>query len=181
MSRFPIALTAILLALATAAAPAGAEPLKLRPGEEATVLVDDGGRVSVAAQRPAAPLSEFDRAAVRQLTGGTQDYAVGPNAALLRSDDGSLPTPEPVARGAIRIAFVRLPDGKSLLIIENGYGRAMSYRATITRDEKAQPTDVCQVIPEKRGYEHWPYPIGRIELTDIRLEPWYPTSRIRCE
>jgi hypothetical protein len=77
------------------------------------------------------------------------------------------------------------PGGKEeesrLLLIENGYDRGLRYRATIYRRGRSEPTDVCVVIPERRGYEHWPYPIDRIELSGLTLFPLREGDPLTCE
>jgi hypothetical protein len=42
------------------------------------------------------------------------------------------------------------------------------YRARIGRGDRSIVTDVCQLVPEKRNIEHWPYPIDWIEISDVR-------------
>jgi hypothetical protein len=39
---------------------------------------------------------------------------------------------------------------------------------------------VCIVLPGKRGYEHWPYPIEKIELSEFTVEPWKEGDPVTC-
>jgi hypothetical protein len=165
-----------------ASAPAAAQaPVALAAGEEATIAFDDGGRTLVTARGRAAPLSAFDQAALRNLTTGPAEDALGPNSRALTERE-LLQSPPPIPAAAVRIVFVPVAGGKStLLILENGHERAVAYRARIVRPGRAaEATDVCTVMPERRSYEHWPYPIERIELTQIRLEAW-DGGPPRCE
>jgi hypothetical protein len=184
MRHFPIAIAALLGLAAPAAAADPPAIISLRPGEQAIVLIDDGGRVRVERTGPAR-LSDYDRAAVRELLLNHPD-AVGPNPAIHTEGDGHLPDPPPVEPGSIRISFQAVAaDGKEqesrLLLLENGYGRGLVYRATITHDGRSEPTDVCVVPPGIRGYEHWPYAIGRIDLRELRLVPLREGDPLTCE
>ena len=81
-----------------------------------------------------------------------------------------------------RPPFVALDGGKeSVLLIENGFPRSFMYRARIGRGEQWQPTDVCQILPEKRGYEHWPYEIDWIEIIEWHPVDYEPGQPLRCE
>ena len=42
----------------------------------------------------------------------------------------------------------------------------------MTRDGKTTLTDVCLVIPRRHGFEHWPHPIERLEIYDVRFVAW---------
>jgi hypothetical protein len=177
---------AAALALIAAAAPASAQQpraadaVSLAAGEEATIAFDDGERTSVTAHGRAAPLSTYDRAALQNLTTGNIEDAVGPNSRPL-SERELLQSPPPITAGLVRIVFVPVSGGKeTFLILENGHTRALAYRARIFRRGQGRPTDVCVVLPGIRGYEHWPYPIERIELTGFRLEAWNGGAP-RCE
>lgn len=179
MRTFLIA-SAILLA----PAPAGAAgKVSLQPGEQATVLIDDGGLVSA---RPGgrATLSPFDKAAIVDLVVNHPD-AYGPKSHRF-TDDQPMPPAPTIEPGAIRISFHTMPSVEKggearVLVIENGYDRGLRYRATISRDGRSQPTDVCRVMPERRSYEHWPYAIDRIELTALTLVPLGPNDPVICE
>jgi hypothetical protein len=136
-----------------------------------TLLIDDGGRV-VVERRGKAKLSEFDRASTDKLLRSGSDYPVGPDAAPLMAGEPGVPEPEPVAPEAVHVKFAEYPAGHRMLFIENGYDRAFAYRARIRAGDKSAATDVCTVMPLKRGQEHWPYRIDTIELSDLKLIPW---------
>jgi hypothetical protein len=185
MMRHLLIAVAGLMGLAAPAHAADAPgKVSLRPGEQTIVLIDDGGRVTVAKGGPAR-MSEYDRAAVFELLRNHPD-AVGSIAAIHTEDDGHLPPPPPVERGAVRISFLAVAaTGKEsesrLLLVENGYDRGLRYRAIISRSARNEPTDVCVVIPERRGYEHWPYPIDRIELSGLTLFSLREGDPLTCE
>jgi hypothetical protein len=156
------------------------QTVSLAAGQEATVQLQRRSVVTIR-QGEAGPLSEFYRSAITQLTGGTYENAVGPNSAPITSRDISA-EPTPIAPDALRFIFVRVPgQGHSVLFVENGYGRAMAYRARIYANGRSAPTDVCVVLPRLRGVEHWPYRIDRIELSQLRLERWREGQPPRCE
>jgi len=68
-----------------------------------------------------------------------------------------------------------------LLVIENGQGRALRYRAGMTVNGQERHTDVCVVLPRLPSYEHWPHPIERLELSDFRFVPWVAGTPPTCE
>jgi hypothetical protein len=182
MRNLLIAALAVFAAATSASArqPRAAETVSLAAGEEATIAFDDAERTLVAARGRAAPLSAFDQAALRNLTTGPSDDAIGPNSRALTGRE-LLESPPPIASGVVRIVFVPVSGGKeAFLILENGHTRAVAYRARIFGGGRAAPTDVCVVLPERRAYEHWPYPIERIELSEFRLEAW-DGGAPRCE
>jgi hypothetical protein len=169
------------LLAAPAAAEQRGESISLVPGETVTVMIDDGERPNVTARGPAPPLNEYQRELVRAYRSGAYDYAVGPVSAPVRNSDTQA-APPPIARGGIRITFVALDGGQlSWLTIENGYGRALSYNAVMHGDRRSAHTDVCQVRPGLRGFEWWPHPIARLELSQLRLVPWVEGQPPLCE
>ena len=169
----------LVLAAAAASMPAiAAEPVVLSTGEAVEMSIRRDGEI-VVRERGRARLSAFDEASLRHLLRNHPD-ATGPNAVPLGKDDG-LPEPERVKSGRVRIKFVEFPPGDSALVLENGYARALVYRARIRSGDQSAPTDVCLVMPGKRGFEHWPYRIDSIELSRLRLEKWKPRDGIRCE
>jgi hypothetical protein len=181
MSLFSRFLFLGALLAAPAAAQQGSAPISLVPGETVTVMVDDGERANVTARGPAPPLNAFQRELVRAYHDGAYDQAIGPVSVPVRGSD-TVAQPPPVARGEIRITFLALDGGRvSWLTIENGYGRALSYRAVMHRDARSARTDVCQVRPGLRGFEWWPHPIARLELSQLRLVPWVEGRPPLCE
>ena len=182
MTKPGIAMLAALLVALPVCAAEPADGVALSPGEKVELRLAAGGDPGSIVRGEAGTLSEFDRAAVAALTGGAYGYPVGPNVAVIKSSELDIPAPAPVATGIARIVFVQLKGGsESLLLIENGYGSGLAYRARIQRGGKAEPTDVCQAMPLKRAYEHWPYPIETIILSNFRLVPWKEGQRPTCE
>jgi hypothetical protein len=94
----------------------------------------------------------------------------------------------PVAPGTASFTLRLVPppasksaEGDMLLTIENGYPGALRYRAVMHKADRAMPTDVCVVIPLKRGYEHWPFRFDRITLSELRVIPWHDGDNVTCE
>jgi hypothetical protein len=169
---------AILLVLPGVPVPAQrAAPVTLIPGEALTVRIGDRGTVTASEREPSA-MTEFEAAAIHALLAGAGCDA-GPN--LKGFTSRHLPGATPVAKGRVRLKFVRLPARGSVLFLENGYRKALAYRAHIRAGDSATATDVCVVLPRLRAHEHWPFPIDSIELTDFRLEAWREGDPIRCE
>lgn len=159
-----------------AAAPAAAQTLALAPGEG--VSITSPGPAPVAT-RMKASLTPFEAAVVRQFEANLFPDAMGANSATVSGD--GLPEPEPIVPDRFVAKFMAIGGGKAaLLVLENGYDQAIAYRARITVKGKAVPTDVCIVLPGKRGFENWPYAIEKIELSVIALEK-YDGGRPRCE
>jgi hypothetical protein len=72
----------------------------------------------------------------------------------------------------IRVKFQSIAGRHSLLVIENGYDRAIVYRAWMTWARQTRPTDVCLVTPNQHGFEHGPFPIDRLEISEVRFVDW---------
>jgi hypothetical protein len=177
-----LVLTGAML-IAALPAPAAAQAvgtIGLARGETVNFQIDDGG-AAVLARGRADALSAYDQATLDLVRNADPKLATGANAIAIT--DGQLgPSAPPIAPGAIRISFVAVRDGaESLLILENGYDRGLAYRARITIRGRSQPTDVCVVIPGRRGHEFWPEPIERIELSGFRLQPWDESQPVHCE
>ena len=66
-------------------------------------------------------------------------------------------------------------------MFETGNAGAWRSRASVTRGRRTERTDVCTVLPGLRGYEHWPYSIDRIDLSDFALVPYRAGSAPVCE
>jgi hypothetical protein len=169
-----------LIGLTGSAVAQDAGSVALRVGEQVVVTFDDGGRISLASGG-AATISDEEQAGILRLV-MENPGATGPNAAAASGEDLAV---SPVMAGSIRMSFITLasagePDSR-LLVLENGYDRALRYRATISRGRRSQPTDVCTVIPMLRGYEHWPFEIDRIELTGLTLIPFAQGAQPVCE
>lgn len=132
-------------------------------------LVEEGGKAD--------PLAPHDIAFLKRLKNEHSD-AVGSKGAIVHTELA----PPPLRPSSVRFSFVALENGKeTVLLIENGFPRSFVYRARIGRGPTGQSTDVCQVLPEKRGYEHWPYPIDWIEIIDWQPVDYEPGAPLRCE
>lgn len=142
---------------------------------------DDGTGVASLNGRKLDPPTPWLHTVARQLTGGQYDWATGEKTIGVSDDDMGIPA-DPVVPGVIHIAFRQIGDSDHrLLVVANGYDRALAFRAFIRVDGKDQYTDVCTVIPGIHGIEHWPYASDRILLTDLHLEEWTKGTPPRCE
>lgn len=166
------------LAAAFAAAPAAAQEIRLNPEEAATLRFDANAPAPAIVERGRAEWTPFDLAVARQLSGMTPP--AGPAPAMALHDDGRLPEPPPLQPDMLRLRFLSIAGRHSLLILENGYGRALVYRARIARHGATRATDVCLVMPRQRGFEHWPEPIERIELSDFAFVDWHAGQPVPC-
>lgn len=172
---------AFVLALAlvpVAAAAQDAPQVRLHPGEQVSVKIAGDGQVAVVGGG-AAQMTPFDMQALLTILRNYQ-AGMGRDPALLYGQ-----TPKTLAPDVVRISFVSAPgpDGKEgrLLVLENGYGRALEYKAAIVRGTLAQVTDVCPVLPKVPGYEHWPYPIAEIDLSAMSLIQWAQGQKPTCQ
>ncbi|MEA3031032.1 MAG: hypothetical protein QOG13_2357 [Sphingomonadales bacterium] len=171
---------AAILSLLLAVAPAAAQDipaLSLAPGEAVAVQFDDGGRTGPPVRSQAA-WTRFDLLAARQLAGMIPPDAPVPEATPVGDLDGTRPPPIPP--NEVRVRFMSIAGQHTLLVVENGQGRALSYRARMTVGGRTRSTDVCIVLPHLPSYEHWPHPIERLELTDFRFIPWVPGRAPAC-
>lgn len=160
-----------------AAVPAAAQ-VTLEANQETMLQLTSGTGGIKAVPRPAT-LTSYDRDFVEQTRG---NVPTGDNVYLGKPAPGiTLPAIEPNAI-IMRFVVVDGPEGKkeSVLVIENGYGQGITYRARISVGEKSGATDVCLVMPGKRGYELWPYAIDKIELAAFELVPWQNGDPIPC-
>jgi hypothetical protein len=156
------------------------DTISLSRGQSVTLHFDEGGGAVLVERGPAPAFTPFEQRVVRDLSGGVYDHAVGGVSAPMTVGDG--PAPAPVTPYAVRIKFVATPGGEhTMLMIENGYDGAFTYRAIMTRRGESETTDVCQVQPMLRGFEHWPYRIDNIELRAMHLAPWREGDRVVCE
>jgi len=172
---------AAIACLLLAAAPVAAQDIpavSLAPGEAVTVRFDDGGRVGDPERHPAG-WSRFDLVAARQLAGMTPPDAPVPEGVPLGDVDGM--TPDPIPPNEVRVRFLSIAGRHALLVVENGQGRALAYRARMMVRGQARPTDVCIVLPHLPSYEHWPHAIERLDLTDFRFIPWAPGRVPTCQ
>lgn len=164
--------TFVLFGLVFSVAPLFAQAIEsvtLEPGMSATIMRSPQGDGTVLlVESGPAERSRFADAAAGQLADGTYPDAVGPNAAIVDTRDSGLPDPAPVPTGRVRFTFTTALDGdQRVLLVENGFSQEFYYRATITRNGQSMTTDVCSILPELRGVEHWPFVIDSIELSDF--------------
>ena len=172
---------AFLLGALLSAPPAAAQEipaLSLAPGDSVVLHFDDGGRVGPP-ERGTATWSRFDLHAARQLAGITPPDAPVPNAMPIQGTDEA--RPEPIPPGVVRVRVMSIAGRHTLLVVENGQAGALAYRARMTAHGRTQPTDVCVVLPHLPSYEHWAFPIERLELSDFRFIPWAPGRAPTCE
>jgi len=164
----------------TVAAPSAQSvaPISLVPGEAVTLRFDDGDVAVGAPERGTAAWSRFDVVAARQLTGTTPPDAPVPVGTPMHSDEAS---PDPIPSGEVHIRFLSIAGRHSMLVVENGQGRALRYRARMTVGGRTHATDVCVVLPHLPSYEHWPDPVQRLELSDFRFIPWTQGQAPTCE
>jgi hypothetical protein len=174
-----LGLLALLLPVAapgTAQEPSG---LPIEPGQAIELRLGSSGdgdiRITAIAQAEWAP---YDLAAARHLAGQPIPDAPQPHAEPLPR--GPI-APEPVEAGVVNLRFFSIAGRAAFLAIENGYDGALTYRAQMTREGQSRHTDVCLVVPLRRGYEYWPHPIDRLILSDFRLVPWREGQRVTCE
>jgi hypothetical protein len=174
-------LRVVAAAIAVVAFPAAANEIptvRLAPGEAVTVRFDDGGRIGEPV-RARAEWSRFDVYAARELTGMTPpESPVSEGLPMTAPDDVK---PNPIPADEVRMRLMSIDDRHTLLVVENGQGRGLRYRARMTVDGKTKPTDVCIVLPRLPSYEHWPHRIERLELFDFEFVPWRPGRTPTCE
>lgn len=181
----PRAILPILFAapFSISAQPQPAGIVTLLPGQSVTIHIaaDAGGAVTLEGRGTVA-LSEFDMAAIRRFNDPKYNaMASGPTGIAVNAREQGLPDASPVAPGVVRIMFAHVAnETQTVLILENGYDRGLVYRARIEESGSMQATDVCLVIPMRRGYENWPYASRRIVLSDFRLERWNPSEPVQC-
>lgn len=177
--RVRLALVPVFLAMPIAVHAQSAGVVTVPVGTSVTLRADDALSFRVASTGTAT-LDAYGAAAAKRLGGVPCDTPTCAPIIRQRGDLG-LPAAPVVSSGVVRASFLALPKvGHSLLVIENGYGRALVYRARITVKGRTTPTDVCLVLNRRRGYEHWPYAIDRIELSALRLVQHDPARPLPC-
>jgi hypothetical protein len=170
-------LLAAALALA-AATPAAAQTITLAP-EEAVTLRADGKDGLAVVTRGRAEWTPFDLAVARNFLRGLYDQGVGPNSVTTALP--GMPDPPAIIPGQVRLRFLLIAGQQAELLLENGFDRALVFRASITVAGQTRPTDVCVVLPNNRSSEHWPDAIERIDLSDFELVPWQEGRAPTCE
>jgi len=172
-------LLAIALVLgAFAAVPARAQEVVLGPEEAVTLRADGKGGLAVA-ERGRAEWTPFDLAVARNFLRGLYDQGTGPNS--VPTTLPGMPAPPAIVPDQVRLRFLLIAGQHAELLLENGFDRALVYRASITVAGQTRPTDVCVVLPSNRSSEHWPDAVQRIELSDFELVDWAEGRPPTCE
>jgi hypothetical protein len=159
-----------------ATAPAPLAGLSLAPGDSVVMQASDVGFSVVERSHSAVSLSDFERA----LTDRTRDNPAAMGENTLAASGDALAASQPIDPNRIKLRLLIIPPHDSVLVVDNGYDHALSYRAIIWVNDQAGPTDVCWVLPGHHGYEHWPYLIDRVELLDLKFEAWQEGDRVPC-
>jgi hypothetical protein len=183
--RMLLILAATALAGAAAQVPPPTPPVPPRvsvgTGQSVVVRLVSGGAVSVESRGPAVAMIDYDRGTIAGLVAAP--VPEGDVKMPAEPIGGGASPPPPVRPGSIRFTLRDLP-GKSphdaVLVVENGYAQGLRYRAVMRRGDRSAATDVCLVMPGKRSYEHWPYQIDRLDLSDLTLVPWKPEDGLPC-
>jgi hypothetical protein len=95
-----------------------------------------------------------------------------PAAAGEKSADRTVP-------GQISLSFSG--GAQSMLVVRNGYDRALVYRARMHVGSRSAATSVCVVLPKLMSFEQWPHPIDKLELSNFKLVESKDGASIRCE
>jgi hypothetical protein len=135
-----------------------AAPLTVRVGESLSVSIGNKG-VTVLSRQTAPPLTAFEAEGL----GYSQTLVAPPGAKTVPpvGIDHTMAFPPRIPANQLQITFRKVPGqevGKidSFLVLENGYDHFVRYRAIMHRGESSHPTDVCDVLPGRTGFEHWP-------------------------
>jgi hypothetical protein len=86
---------------------------------------------------------------------------VARDTAAPRLDPEAPPPPENI----VRFTFATLEGHGPVLQVQSSYDRHFNYRARMFLGERSAPTSVCIVMPRIPGFEMWPHPIDRLELS----------------
>ena len=73
-----------------------------------------------------------------------------------------------VPAGTVRFSMTGGSD-MTMLQVVNGTDQAFEYRARMFRGSRSAATSTCTVLPGIGGFEHWPQPIDRLELSAPEL------------
>lgn len=178
-----LAIVAALWCLGVASAGAqvrAVETVTLQRGQAATLQFDEGGGALLMETSAAPEMTPFELSVSRDFVRGAFDHAIGDTVAPITT--AKRPEAEEVQPHMVRLKFVQIPDtDHTLLLIENGYGQGLRYRAVMHVDGEGERTDVCLVMPNLRSLEHWPYGVDAIELSDFHLLPWRDGDPLPCE
>jgi len=178
MKRVVWAIAVSLFCAGPLAAQKTPSAVALEPGDAVTIRTDASGAMMVS-QRGTAEWTPFDIAAARHLSGLPTPDGPVPYASPIPHDEAGPAVPE-IEPDRVRLKFLSIAGRHSLLVVQNGYDQAIAYRARMTRDGRTTPTDVCLVIPRRHGFEHWPHPIERLEIYDMRVIAWHEGDLSPC-
>lgn len=178
---------AILIAtLVPTAAVDNRQPISIHPGE--TVTLEFRGRTAVVTERgPAPPMSKFEAVILKRMQGQEVPAGSGvqPAVPVFKEDVADVEFPQPTTK-RVRLTYRLVPavrpgaERHSLLFIMNGFSDSFRYRVLMHANDRVTPTDVCEVLPNRSGTEHWPYVIDQLDLTAEWLEP-PQDGNVRCE
>lgn len=160
--------TAALIALFT---PQVTVPVLIQPGE--AVVMAPGGDGMTVSDRGGATMTPLEMRAASQIA-----QQPIPDAPVPLGKPLSLPgvTPDTIAPGKIVAKLYALPNGATMLVVENGLAQAIRYHASFRSDGKTTPTDVCPVPSGRRSFEYWPHGMDEIALDDFE-----PATSAACE
>jgi hypothetical protein len=151
-------------------------------GETLTLKLPDGaGAEPVVVSRagaPAGPASQMEEVTEQMfLTQGRVSQS-----RLAKPTRLDLPKEPKIAPGLLRLTMKPGPKGTdTVLVVENGYGRMLRYRASIVREGKADaPTSVCEVLPGIVSFEYWPDPLDRLDLGRFELAEVPADRKVAC-
>lgn len=168
LSPVPVLAAAAVLA---PAAHAQRVPIILRPGERVAISMEGPAQV---AERGEAIPRPLDLAAAEHLAGVTPPPAPVTEAAPL-----PVPGRNDLVEDRVVVRWIDAGPRQTLMVLDNGYDRAVRYRAAIVVNGRETPTDVCLLLPSKSTYENWPYASEQIALSDFAFVDW-DGGRVPC-
>lgn len=161
----------VAVALAWSSSTALADTLSVRAGESLRVSISDKG-ATVLSRESAPSLSAFEAEGLAN----AQALVVPPSAKTVPPVglDQTNAAPPKIVTKQLQITFRNVPGVNagtvhSFLTLENGYDHFVRYRAIMHRGDASRPSDVCDVLPGRTGFEHWPYKLNSVELSDFQL------------
>jgi hypothetical protein len=161
------------------------QPISIHPGETITLQLQDH-RAVIVARGPAPPMSAFEAVMLRSVQSVQVPPGSGVQPAIPITRDEVDVAPPPAASERVQLTYRLVPGvppgsvQHSFLVIRNGYPTSFRYRVAIHVKGRVTATDVCEVLPNVPGNEHWPYVIDQLDITAAWLEPTEPGS-VRCE
>lgn len=172
-------LLGLMWAVTSAAIPTGCAPLAIKSDESVIIQIDENaacGWKEISRQSAAARPVMQSESNTTQLLKGLDS---GKEGIMLSQQPYNPPA---LAPDRVRFTMTVLQGSTdALLLIDNGYGRRLTYRAVMfLPNGRSMPTDVCQVMASKVGIEHWPYPIASLALNGFVLEDATPDKPLKC-